>query len=110
MNRCENLNVFSHNDWSPMGAVWQSGWGPNGKGVEFYDMMKAYEKTLWSEPDGGMGLDNIASIELERGKDDIEDIDTAYYNDPQTFLEYNIRDVEAVIEIDNTAGVTTFGN
>lgn len=106
INRCKSLNTMSYRDWSPLGQVWSGNWGPRAKGVEFHDMMKAYKKTQWDEPNGGWGLENISSKELPIGKLEIEDIDNAWRDEPETFLEYNIRDVQAVVGIDKSAGVT----
>jgi len=107
INRCKNLNTYSYEDWSPLGQVWDSHWGPRIKGVEAFDMMKAYEKTQWSEPKDGWGLESISRKELpeDMAKLEIEDIDDAWRDAPGTFLEYNIRDVQAVIEIDDRVGV-----
>jgi DNA polymerase elongation subunit (family B) len=105
INRCQALNVLSFKDWSPLNQVWDGSWGPSGKGVQFFDMMKAYKKTQFSKPNGGYGLENIASKELDYGKEDIDDIDEAYFNDPRTFIKYNMRDVSAVVGIDESAGV-----
>ena len=105
INRCQSLNVLSFREWSPMGQVWDGSWGPSGKGVEMFDMMKAYKKTQFSKPNGGYGLENIASKELDYGKEDIDDIDEAYVEDPRTFLTYNMRDVSAVVGIDDSAEV-----
>lgn len=106
INRCKNRNVISYRQWSPMGEVWDGSWGPSGKGVTFFDMLKAYKKTQFSKPKGGYGLDNIANEELGFGKEDIEDIDSAWRDDIATFLKYNIRDVQAVVGIDVAAEVT----
>ena len=132
LNRCKALNTMSFREWSPMGQLWTSRRGReqnltiSGKGVGFFDMMQSYKKTTWSEPKGGWGLDNISSKELPIGKLDIEDslsssddegdvsvqsegsgsaIDNAWRDEPATFLEYNIRDVQAVVGIDQSAGV-----
>lgn len=114
INRCRNLNTYSFDDWSPMGAVWtkRRGYEQNltasAKGVTFYDMMNAYKKTLWSEPDGGFGLENISELELgEAGaKGSVEDYDGAWRDDPAAFAAYNIRDVQAVVGIDRSSGTT----
>lgn len=107
INRCKSQNVMSYRDWSPMGQVWTGNWGPNGKGVGFFDMLKGYKKTQWQKPKGGYSLDNISSKELsgDAAKLDIEDIDNAWQDEPATFLEYNIRDVSAVVGIDQSAEV-----
>ena len=114
LNRCKGLNVSNYRDWSPMGQVWVTRRGREqnltmgGKGVGFFDMMEAYKKTQWQEPKGGWGLSNTTERELgaEEGKLEIEDIDSAWKSDPTTFLEYNVRDVQAVVGIDVAAGVT----
>jgi len=113
MNRSKNLNTMSFEEWSPMGQVWTTrrGYEQNltmgAKGVGFFDMLQAYKKTQWAEPKGGWGLSNISANELGNdGKLEIDDIDNAWRDDPATFLEYNIRDVQAVVGIDKSAGVT----
>jgi DNA polymerase I len=106
INRCQSFNIMSYKDWSPMGQIWDGGWGPDGKGIVFFDMMKAYKKTQFSKPNGGYGLDNIANRELGFGKEDMDDIDSAWRDEVELFLKYNMRDVQAVIEIDESAGVT----
>lgn len=105
INRCQSLNVMNYRDWSPMGQVWDGSWGPSGKGVAFFDMLKGYKKTQWQKPKGGYGLENIAGKELDYGKEEIDDIDDAWKSDIGTFLKYNIRDVSAVIGINKSADV-----
>jgi len=107
INRCKQMSVMSYRDWSPLGEVWDGNWGPSGKGVGFFDMLKGYKKTQWQKPKGGYSLDNISDKELvgEATKLDIEDIDSAWRDDPATFLKYNIRDVQAVVGIDESAEV-----
>lgn len=113
LNRCKSLNTMSFRKWSPMGQLWTSRRGREqnltirGKGVGFFDMMQSYKKTTWSEPKGGWSLDNISTSELplDAGKLEIEDIDNAWQDEPAEFLKYNIRDVQAVVGIDQSAGV-----
>jgi DNA polymerase I len=107
INRCKSRNVMSYRDWSPLGQVWDGNWGPSGKGVGFFDMLKSYKKTQWQKPKGGYSLDNISDTELvgDATKLEIEDIDTAWRDDVGTFLEYNIRDVKAVVGINEAAEV-----
>lgn len=113
LNRSKKLNTMSFREWSPMGQLWTTrrGYEQNltisAKGVGFFDMMESYEKTTWSEPEGGWGLDNISRTELplDAGKLEIDDIDNAWEDAPAEFLKYNIRDVQAVVGIDEAAGV-----
>jgi DNA polymerase I len=107
INRCKAQNVMNYRDWSPLGQVWDGNWGPSAKGVGFFDMLKAYKKTQWQKPKGGYSLENISETELvgDATKLDIEDIDGAWRNDVATFLDYNIRDVTAVVGIEEAADV-----
>jgi len=105
IHRCQKCNVSSYIDWSPLEQVWDGSWGPTAKGVGFFDMLKGYKKTQWSKPKGGYGLENIAQKECHYGKEDIDDIDKAWKNDVGTFLKYNIRDVSAVLDINESAEV-----
>jgi DNA polymerase elongation subunit (family B) len=113
IHRCQSCNVYSFDQWSPLEQVWTSRRGtgelrPGAKGVEFFDLLQSYKKTRWSKPKGGYSLENIADLELplSEGKLEIDDIDTAWKEDPGTFLEYNIRDVQATVAIDRAAEVT----
>lgn len=108
INRCRSLNTMSFREWSPLGEVWTGNWGPNAKGVAFHDMLKAYKKTQFTKPKGGYSLDNITSTELPvgDGKLDLDDLDSAWRDEPAEFLKYNIRDVQAVVGIDKSAEVT----
>jgi len=114
LNRCQKKNTMSFRQWSPMEQVWTTRRGREqnltmgAKGVTFFDMMAAYKKTQWSEPKGGWGLANISEEELGNGgKLAIEDIDSAWRDAPTDFLKYNIRDVQAVVGIDKSAGVVS---
>jgi len=125
LNRSKSLNTYSADSWSPMGQVWTTRKGREqnltvgAKGVTFLDGMTTYKKTLWSEPDGGMGLDNISSIELngDAAKLDIGDeapdgvsgvdaINWAWKHDWGLFGKYVIRDVQATVGVDRASGAT----
>jgi len=113
LNRCKALNDTSFRQWSPIGELWTSRRGReqnltiSGKGVAFFDMMQSYKKTQWSESTGGWGLDNISKSELplEAAKLEMDDLDNAWRDEPTQFLKYNIRDVQAVVGIDQSADV-----
>lgn len=105
INRCRELSIWNYQDWSSLGDVFVPDKlysGPRVKGVNMVDMMPAYEKTQIHELDSKK-LDDVAADELDRGKDDIDGgFHEVWSDDLDTFVEYNIRDVEAVVEIDKT--------
>ena len=121
INRCQTLNTYTYDTWSPLQQIWTTRRGREqnltvgGKGVTFLDGMTTYQKTLWSEPDGGMGLANISSIELpsEATKLSLEDevpdgiaetpIDWAWKHDLGLFSKYVIRDTQATVGVDRSA-------
>jgi len=122
IHRCRNLNTYTYDTWSPLQQVWTTRRGREqnltvgGKGITFLDGMTTYQKTLWSEPDGGMGLANISRIELPFGANklsleaevpngiDDTPIDWAWKNDIGLFAAYVIRDAQATVGIDQSAG------
>ena len=107
VNRCDNLNIFSHRDWSPFGQVWvsNSSGEAGAKGVTLFDMLDGYKKTQIHKLKS-YKLENVAQEELGRGKIKMqEDFADMWKKHPVELMEYNIRDVEAVIEIDNSAEV-----
>ena len=105
LSRCSKLNLYSTNNWSPEDMAFTGEYGSAIiGGVELIDMMQAYEKTQVHELEE-RSLDFVANKELGFGKEDIGDLDEGYYNQPEKFVEYNRRDVEAVVEIDKSAEV-----
>ncbi|UBF23197.1 DNA polymerase elongation subunit family B [Haloarcula tailed virus 2] len=122
LNRCSNLTMNAHRSLSPTGDVWVSDyWGDaNGKGIEFFDYLEGYKKTQFHTL-RDKSLDAIAEKELNRGKLDLHEIEGApagsgaiygwaWRNAPETFIDYNIRDVMACVEIDNEVGITNLFN
>lgn len=101
VNRCLKLNVGGIEDLSPTNDVrWISG-GVNYavKGLLCLDALDMY-KAVTIGQEKSYKLENIASVVLGEGKVSLEnDIDDAWESDPLTFIEYNRRDVEAVVNI-----------
>jgi DNA polymerase I len=73
-------------------------------GREMFDMLQAYKKTQIHEK-RSYSLEYIAQEELGRGKEDIADLDEGWLHNPVRFMEYNLRDVDAVVEIEQAQGV-----
>ena len=109
LNRAKKLSIYEVEQLSPMGdvGVWDGFGGqptPQIKGVIPFDLLEAYRKTQIHEL-RSYALDSVAEYELGEGKEDIGDIDAAWEDDPHLFVTYNIRDVEAVVEIERSQNI-----
>jgi DNA polymerase I len=69
-----------------------------------FDMLQAYKKTQIHEK-RSYSLEYIAQEELGHGKEDIADLDEGWLHSPAEFMKYNIRDVDAVIGIEQSQEV-----
>lgn len=105
INRSQAINAHNIYDWSPLGEIYTTkGNQPVVKGIELFDMLEAYEETQFHEKKS-YRLEYIANEELGFGKEDIEDIDEAWKHDPTQFVKYNLRDSEAVVEIERAGKI-----
>ena len=71
-------------------------------GVNIIDYLAAYRKFTYTQQES-YSLDNIANVELNERKLDYSEYDGLlglYKNNYQKFIEYNIRDVELVVRLD----------
>lgn len=122
INRAKNYSIFSYQNISPLNQMWVSRrWGdPAGKGITFFDMLDGLKKTSTHKFKDDK-LNTIAEEVLGVGKVDIEDIDGAptepgrvykwaWINHPETLIDYNIRDVLAVVQIDEEKSITKMFN
>ncbi len=105
INRCQNIGEGTYEQLSPTGKCFVSRSGtPVIGGREMFDMLQAYKKTqIHKKPSYALG--NIAQDELGYGKEDIASTDEGWLKEPSDFLRYNIRDVQAVVEIEEAKGV-----
>lgn len=109
VNRLHTLDHPDRRNLSPVGRVdemngdgsWMYG---DLKGRILFDLLDGYEKTQIHELDS-YALEHVARQETDIEKLDVEDIDEAWANDPRKFVRYNLRDVEAMVEIDQSRGV-----
>jgi len=105
INRCTNLNIWDIDNISPMEQVFVSDYGtPVCSGRQFFDMLQAYKKTQIHEK-RSYALDYISKEELGYGKEEIAGYDEGWLNHPVKFMKYNIRDVQAVIEIEQSKSI-----
>jgi DNA polymerase elongation subunit (family B) len=105
-NRCELINEWSYTDLTyDNGSIFVSNRGSASiGGREMFDMLQAYKKTQIHEK-RSYGLGAIAQEELGYGKEDIEDLDDGWLHEPVDFMRYNIRDTEAVHQIESAKAV-----
>ena len=102
-NRIKRLLGKRHaNRLSPIGQCF---WSPYRKryfmaGVSYLDYLSLYKNFTYSELDS-YRLDSIAQRELGRGKIEYEgNLDILFRDDIEKFIEYNLVDVELVVDFD----------
>ena len=102
-NRIKRLLGKRHaNRLSPIGQCF---WSPYRKryfmaGVSYLDYLSLYKNFTYSELDS-YRLDSIAQRELGRGKIEYDgNLDILFRDDIEKFIEYNLVDVELVVDFD----------
>jgi len=102
----DHMDVFSLSPTRSVSSMNGSGSWINSdiEGLLLFDMLKGFEKASIHELDDSR-LETVASEVTDIEKLDIDGIDDAWIDDPSTFVEYSIRDTEAVVEIDNERGI-----
>jgi len=106
INRASAVNEWSYQELTyENGRIFVTNRGaPMVDGREMFDMLQAYKKTQIHEK-RSYALGAIAEDELGYGKEDVADLDEGWLHEPVGFMKYNIRDVEAVVEIEKAKGV-----
>ena len=114
LDRLERLDPGTEYDLrgerlSRVNEVWRNNWGgPNVKGRVVFDLLYAYQRTKFSELDS-YRLDAVAEVELGVGKERYTGaIGDLWEQDPERLLEYNLRDVELCVEIDDRQDLIPF--
>lgn len=74
-------------------------------GISSVDYIEVYKKNKFHKQES-YKLDFIAMLELGKGKvdfhdDGYRDLDDLYERNPQMYIDYNIRDVESLVQIDD---------
>ena len=102
-NRIKRLLGKQHaNRLSPIGECF---WSPYRKrffmaGVSYLDYISLYKNFTYTELDS-YRLDSIAKRELKRGKIEYDgNLDMLFRDDIDKFIEYNLVDVELVVDLD----------
>src|SRR6056297_1847893 len=114
IDRLDELDPHTDHDLdsdrlSRVSEVWTSGWGgPNVKGRVVFDLLYAYQRTKYSELDS-YRLDAVGEQELGVGKERYPgDIGDLWEDDPERLLEYNLRDVELCVELNDRQDIIPF--
>ncbi|WP_424019559.1 DNA-directed DNA polymerase [Halorientalis pallida] len=94
---------------SRVNEVWRNNWqGPNIKGRVVFDLLYAYQRTKFTELDS-YRLDAVGEQELGVGKERYPgDIGDLWEDDPERLLEYNLRDVELCVELNEQQEIIPF--
>ncbi|WP_335999558.1 DNA-directed DNA polymerase [Halorientalis halophila] len=94
---------------SRVDEVWRNNWqGPNIKGRVVFDLLYAYQRTKFTELDS-YRLDAVGEQELGVGKERYPgDIGDLWEDDPERLLEYNLRDVELCVELNDQQEIIPF--
>ena len=116
LDRLEELNPNTGHSLgidrlSRVDEVWRSDWqGPNVKGRVMFDLLYAYQRTKFTELDS-YRLEDVGQRELGIGKERYAgDIGDLWEENPERLLEYNLRDVELCVELDEEQSIIPFWN
>lgn len=114
IQRSYNRSVTQMYDWYEHSnpGVWKQTRGDDEQlnfsldGVSTLDMLDAYSKTQYRALDSKR-LEDVAQDEVGFGKIDldVDSYDDAWHNRPIDFLVYNVRDTQAVAEIERTSSL-----
>lgn len=94
---------------SRVNEVWRSGWGgPDLKGRVVFDLLYAYKRTKFTELDS-YRLEDVAQKELGVGKQHHAGrVGDLWVDDCSTLIQYNLRDVELLVELNRRQGIIPF--
>lgn len=97
------------NLFSLLGSAYDEGYfGAKVKGTVVFDMLRAYKNTEFSELES-YSLDYVAQKELgDRKIEDNRDLYKIWKNEPQKFANYNVKDVELTVRLEEEQGIIKF--
>lgn len=104
----DHMDVFNLSPTRGVQSMDGSGKWINGdiEGVLLFDLLTAYEKCQIHELSDSR-LETVAAAETDIEKLSIDGIDDAWVSRPSEFVEYSIRDVEAIVAINDAVGILT---
>jgi DNA polymerase I len=108
VNRSYELSAYTVREWDELGnpGAWRDDQRDemNVKidGRVTWDMLTSYKKTQFRDL-RSYSLEYVSQTELGMGKEDLDDdLDDAWQYSPVDFMKYNVRDVQAVVEIEQS--------
>lgn len=111
INRAYDVSAYSVRQWSVFEDSNPGAWRDDRDDIQVkitgrvvWDMLEAYEKTQYRDLES-YSLEHVAQKELGMGKEKIGDLDTAWHETPYDFLKYNVRDVQAMVQIESESGL-----
>jgi len=85
-----------------------NGWNVDVGGRVMFDLLEGYKRTQFTELES-YRLDAVGEMELDVGKEPYTGkLGDLWEEDPETLLEYNLRDVELCVEIDRKQEIIGF--
>jgi DNA polymerase I len=115
VNRLDTLEdgndepLVTKTDLSKLGSAYDDGYfGAKIKGMAVVDMLDAYQNLQFSELDS-YSLEDVAQEELGTGKiTDNRDLYELWHDDPQKLVDYNFKDVELTVMLEEKQGIIKF--
>jgi DNA polymerase elongation subunit (family B) len=106
------LSKKEANKLSPIGKVEEQEWNDNQMikigGINSLDYMRLYKKFIPKGLAGGFSLNNVSNYELGHGKIKYSgNLDTLFSTDIEKFIDYNLNDVELLVELESKLSFIT---
>lgn len=93
---------------SPLGTVYDSEYGPTVEGVVLLDLLEAFKQTQFTEMDS-YRLEAVGEAVVGAGKAEyVGQIGELWRDRPGSLVDYNLRDVELLVEIDRQEATIAF--
>lgn len=93
---------------SPLGTIFNGNWGVEWKGVASFDLLDAYKATQFTEKDS-YRLEAIGQEVVGVGKEEyVGRVGDLWRERPGKLVDYNLRDVELLVEIDQREATIDF--
>jgi len=93
---------------SPLNTIYNGNWGPECKGPVLFDLMEGFAATQFTEMDS-YRLEAVAQERLGIGKEEyVGRIGDLWRDRPGKLVDYNLRDVELLVELDRQEAVIEF--
>lgn len=93
---------------SPLNTIYNGNYGVEWKGVEAFDLLEAYKQTQFTEKDS-YRLEEIGKDVVGAGKEEYVGMVGDLWRDrPGKLVDYNLRDVELLVEIDRREATIDF--